>query len=259
MTPWVKRLLVANVLAFLLVQMAPAATLWFGFDPAQVLARPWTLLSYMFLHDRGFAHIFFNMLMLFFFGPRLEERLGSVTFIRFYLLCGVAGAVVSMVFFPIAPFGIMIGASGAVFGVVLGFARYWPREQIYVWGIFPVQARYLALFMVASSLFFGFAGARDGIAHFAHLGGLAAGWVFLRAWESRRKGRVKEKSSLSRPSRPSGKEVDLMTRWRGIPKERLHEVNREELEKLLAKIADQGVKTLTKAERDFLDRIANSV
>lgn len=255
MTPWVKRLLVANVLAFLLAQMAPAAEQWFAFAPARILAQPWTLLSYMFLHA-GFAHIFFNMLMLFFFGPRLEERLGSLAFIRFYLLCGVAGAVVSVAFFSIAPFGAMIGASGAVFGVVLGFARYWPREQIYVWGVFPVQARYLALFMVASSLFAGFAGARDGIAHFAHLGGVAAGWVFLKAWERQRKGRVKEKPSLSRPS---GKEADPMTRWRGIPKDRLHEVNREELEKLLAKVADKGIKTLTKAERDFLDRLANSV
>lgn len=259
MTPWVKRLLVANVLAYLLAQMAPAAAQWFEFAPTWALVRPWTFLTYMFLHG-GFTHILFNMLMLFFFGPRLEERLGSAAFVRFYLLCGVAGAVVSLAFFPFAPFRAMIGASGAVFGVVLGFARYWPREKIYLWGVLPVPARILALFMAASSLFAGFSGARDGIAHFAHLGGLAAGWVFLKAWERQRNVRVKEKqkSSFQRPS-GKGKEVDPVTRWRGIPKDRLHEVNREELEKLLAKVADDGIKTLTKAEREFLDRIANSV
>lgn len=255
MTPWVKRLLVANVLAFLLAQIAPAVVQGFEFAPAHVLVRPWTLLTYMFLHA-GFTHIVFNMLMLFFFGPRLEERLGSLIFIRFYLLCGIAGAVVSVIFFPFAPFGAMIGASGAVFGVVLGFARYWPREQIYIWGVFPVQARILALVMVAFSLFAGFSGARDGVAHFAHLGGVAAAWVFLKAWERRRNFHVKEKPSFHLPS---GKEPDPMTRWHGIPTDRLHEVNREEVEKLLAKIADKGIKTLTKAERDFLDRIANSV
>lgn len=255
MSPWVKRLLVANVVAFLLAQTAPQIVPAFSFAPAYAPMRPWTLLTYMFLHG-GFTHILFNMLMLFFFGPRLEERLGSPTFIRFYLLCGVFGAVVSVIFFAVAPFGAMIGASGAVFGVVLGFARYWPREQIYIWGVLPVQARVLALLMVASSLFAGFSGARDGVAHFAHLGGLAAGWVFLKAWERRRNVRVQEKSGFQRSS---AKEVDHVERWRGIPTERLHEVNREEVEKLLAKIADTGIKTLTKAERDFLDRIANSI
>ena len=94
MTPWVQRLLLTNVVVFFLSLAFPALVMDFGLVPVAVLYRPWTLVSYMFLHG-GWGHLFLNMLMLFFFGPRLEERLGSRTFIWFYLACGVGGAILS--------------------------------------------------------------------------------------------------------------------------------------------------------------------
>ena len=252
MTPWVRRLLVTNVVAFLLTMVNPGFVQDFGFIPLAMLFRPWTLVTYMFLHG-GFAHIFFNMLMLFFFGPRLEERLGSKTFIWFYLSCGVGGAVLSFA----TPFALVIGASGAIFGVVLGFARYWPREDIYIWGVLPIQARMLAIFMIVVSLFAGFTGAQAGIAHFAHLGGLVAGWIFLKQWERRRHRRVVERP-VSPLRAPGVKETDAIERWEAIPRERLHEINREELESLLRKANELGIKALTPNEREFLDRMAES-
>ena len=89
MTPWVQRLLLTNVVVFVFSTVFPALIMDFALVPMAILYRPWTLVTYMFLHG-GFMHVVFNMLMLFFFGPRLEERLGSRTFIWFYLVCGGA-------------------------------------------------------------------------------------------------------------------------------------------------------------------------
>ena len=253
MTPWVKRLLVANVVIYLFSRVSPAVMSDFGFIPQLALLRPWTLVTYAFLHA-NFPHVLFNMLMLFFFGPRLEERLSSATFIWFYLVCSVGGAVLS---FALSPGAMVVGASGAIFGVVVGFARYWPRENIYIWGILPVQARILAIFMVASSLIAGVMGAQDGIAHFAHLGGLVAGWIFLRRWERRRHRRV-VKPTVRRQKAAPVEDGDAVQRWEAIPRERLHEINREELEGLLRKVGKAGAQALTSDEREFLDRMANS-
>ena len=141
--------------------------------------------------------------------------------------------------------------------MVVGFARYWPRENIYIWGVLPIQARVLAIFMVVSSLWAGFAGASDGIAHFAHLGGLVAGWIFLRAWERRRQRRV-----VKQPARPRKVSIvvdlEALERWKSIPRDRLHEINREEVDKLLRKAHRSGARSLTNDERDFLDRMSGS-
>jgi len=250
MTPWVKRLLMANVVMYFVTRLAPGLVQGLALVPAFIPYQPWTLVTYMFLHG-GFTHILFNMLMLFFFGPRLEERLGSRTFIWFYLACGVGGALLSFM----TPFSAIVGASGAIYGVVIGFARYWPREDIYIWGILPIQARMLAIFMVALSLFAGFTGAQDGIAHFAHLGGLLAGWVFLKSWERRRKQRVARPRTAR--ARMSGiRDADAIQSWEAIPRESLHEINREEVDYLLTKVKKMGVASLTAEQRAFLDRMA---
>ena len=253
MSPWVLRLLAANVVIYLFSRFSPAVMADFGFVPQYVLFRPWTLVTYAFLHA-NFPHLLFNMLMLFFFGPRLEERLGSRTFMWFYLACGAGGAVLS---FALAPGAMVVGASGAIFGVVVGFARYWPRERIYIWAILPVQARILAIFMVVSSLLSGIGGAQDGIAHFAHLGGLLAGWIFLRSWERRRHRRV-VRPTVRRQKVAPVQDSEMIRRWEAIPRERLHEINREELEHLIRKAGSLGVQGLTSDEREFLDRLANS-
>src|SRR5665811_2185138 len=129
LTPWVRRLLIANVVLFLAAQ--PGTWLFYQLTlvPYAVLYRPWTLVSYMFLHG-GIGHIFFNMLALYFFGPRLESRLGGRDFLTLYFLSGLGGAVFSFLFARQYP---VIGASGAVYGVLLGFAMFWPREKIYLY------------------------------------------------------------------------------------------------------------------------------
>src|SRR5688572_29169562 len=97
LTPWVKRLLLANGVVFIATWIFPWLIAYLAFQPSAVILRPWTILTYMFAHG-GFWHIFFNLLALFFFGPPLEERWGSREFIKYYLICGLGGAALSFLF-----------------------------------------------------------------------------------------------------------------------------------------------------------------
>ncbi len=245
MTRWVTRLIIANTVMYLLSTAAPQVVTALMLVPADVLQRPWTLVTYMFLHG-GMWHILFNMLGLYFFGPRLEEELGGRDFLLLYFISGLAGALFSF----LTPHAAIIGASGAVYGVLMGFAFFWPRERILIWGVIPVEARWLVIIMTALSLFGGFSGG-DSVAHFAHLGGFAGGFLFLK-WHARNARAVKFQASLEVPP-PSGADV---RRWSGINKETMHEVNRAELERIQAKIQGEGVASLTNSERTFLNRFS---
>ena len=245
LTPWVLRLLIANIAVYLLTMAAPRLVEVLMLVPALVLERPWTSVTYMFVHG-GMMHIFFNMLGLVFFGPRVEDELGERDFLLLYFLSGISGALLSV----ITPFTAIVGASGALYGVMMAYAYLWPRSQIYIWGVMPVQARWLVVIMTAMSLYGGFSGS-DGIAHFAHLGGFLGGYLFLR-WRSRRSVQrsIAVPADLSVPSR-----ADLH-RWGRIDRNTLHEVNREEFDRIQSKIREVGAGALTPAEREFLDRFS---
>lgn len=254
MSRWVLRLILANVAAFFLMTQAPAEVVErFVLVPGMVLVRPWTLISYMFLHG-GFGHIFFNMLALYFFGTRLENRLGGGPFLGLYFSSGIAGGLLSLLFSPTAS---VIGASGAVFGVMLGYAWFWPRDQILIWGIFPIEARYLIVLTTALTLWQGFTpGAGGGIAHFAHLGGYVGGYLYLRFM-----GRVSGVERFRRASRAPAPRLETSSgaveRWKKIKRDDLHEVNRDELDRILDKISASGIASLTTGEREFLDRFSS--
>ncbi len=249
MTPWVLRLLMANGAMYLVTLSMPALVAALAFVPALALQRPWTLITYMFLHG-GFWHLGFNMIALFFFGPRLEQRLGSRQFLVLYFASGVVGALLSLVF---SPWAAVIGASGAVFGVLLGFARYWPRDQILIWGIFPVEARWMVAGLTVLALFGGFSGGGGGVAHFAHLGGFLGGWLCLKWFEYSSPARQFQRKAAAAPRESL---ESALGRWRRIRRESLHEVNREELDRILDKISAQGLETLSPSERDFLERFS---
>ncbi|MGH7562581.1 MAG: rhomboid family intramembrane serine protease [Gemmatimonadales bacterium] len=252
MTPWVLRLLLANVAVFFLQVALPPLTYGFEFRPALALTRPWTVVTYMFLHG-GLTHLLFNMLSLYFFGPRLEDRVGSGHFIRLYAVSGILGALLSLVFSPNAA---IIGASGAVFGVMLGFAYFWPRDPIYIWGVFPIEARWLIAFMTVMALLGASrAGGGDMIAHFAHLGGFVGGWLYIKLMQRRsglEKFRRQGRPATPRLETPSG----AMERWSRIRRDDLHEVNRDELDRILDKISAHGIGSLTPGELEFLDRFS---
>ncbi len=251
MTPWVTRLLFANAAIYLLQMSMPAITRDFALIPVLGLLRPWTFITYMFLHG-GLGHIFFNMLALFFFGPRLEERLGSRSFLILYFASGITGGLLSLLFTPNVA---IIGASGAVFGVMLGFAMFWPRHQILIWGILPIEARWLVIILTGMALFSGFGGRGGGIAHFAHLGGFLGAWAYLKFLEVRSPSRQwQRKVSVPKPVvETTGSAMD---RWKRIRRDELHPVNRDELDRVLDKISATGLSSLSATEREFLERFS---
>ena len=256
MTPWVKRLLIANIVAFFATGASRELYALLLLYPPAVVVRPWTLVTYMFLHG-SLTHLLFNMIGLFFFGPRLESRLGSRAFLWLYFLSGLGGAVFSLVF---AREAAVVGASGAVYGVLLGFALFWPRERIYIWGILPVEAWLLATLLVFGSLYAGVnPGPGSRTAHFAHLGGLAFAFVYLK-WAEWRQGAAKRafRKQLKPDPSPRGLSGDrvALARWRGISMDALHELNRGEVERLLGKAERDGAASLSQSERDFLDRMS---
>ncbi len=250
MTPWVSRLISANAVMFLVSASAPVVQLRLSLVPVLVPQAPWTPVTYMFLHA-GIGHLFFNMLALFFFGPRLEARLGSRNFLTLYLVSGLVAALLSAVFTPMAR---IVGASGAVYGVLLGFARYWPRDVIYIWGVLPIEARVLVGLMTALSLWGGVSGSGSGVAHFAHLGGFLGGYLYLKLME-RRSGaaRFRAKAQPTAVTSPGGADV---ARWRRIDRATIHPLNRDEVDRLLDKISAMGIASLTPDERAFLDRFS---
>jgi membrane associated rhomboid family serine protease len=247
MTPWVLRLIIANAVMFVLSMIRPELLNALDFVPVYILARPWTLITYMFLHV-GVAHILFNMIALFFFGPRLEAELGSSRFLWLYFISGISGAILSFVFNPLTP---IVGASGAIYGVMFGFAHFWPRERLLIWGIFPIEARLMVLLMTGLSLFGGFGGSADGIAHFAHLGGFAGAFVYLQ-WLDKTSRGARFRATLSTPA-PRSSDIQ---RWMSIRREDLHEVNRTELDRIMAKLATSGPSSLTDEEQAFLNRFS---
>lgn len=252
MTPWTLRLIIANAVVFLLQGLFPVVTRMFVLVPALVLREPWTLVTYMFLHG-GLMHLLFNMLVLFFFGPRLEMRLGARHFLGLYFAAGLTGGLLSLVF-PVlfAPIQIL-GASGATYGVLLGFAMFWPREQILIWGIVPVEARWLVAFGTAISLFSGFGARGSGIAHFAHLGGFIGAFLYVKWLEHRSPARQFRRKATIVPRASGAQDV---ARWKSIRREDLHEVNRVEVDRILDKISASGIDSLTAGERETLERFS---
>ncbi|MYE68740.1 MAG: rhomboid family intramembrane serine protease [Gemmatimonadetes bacterium] len=178
MTPWVKALLIANGIVFLVTFIVGARPIFdlFAFSPARIWSRPWGMVTYMFLHA-GFWHLLMNCLFIFFFGPPLESRWGSNMFIRFYLICGLGGVLLSFAFSDAS----IVGASAACYGIMLAFAMIWPNTPVYIWGLVPVKVKWLVIFLVGISFLSAMGPNGGGIAHLAHLGGAIAGFLMMKS------------------------------------------------------------------------------
>jgi membrane associated rhomboid family serine protease len=239
-TPWVQRLLIVNVLVFFLQITVAGVTQQLELVPATMLARPWTMITYMFAHG-GFGHIFWNMFALYIFGPRVEQRIGSERFFVLYMISGISGALLS---FLLAKDAAVVGASGAIFGVMLAYARFWPRDRVYVYFVIPVEVRWLVIIYTVISIL-GFGG---GVAHFAHLGGFAGAMLYL-LYIDRHQGTKRFRRDASGP--PPAKD-SLLGNWRKVDRGSVHAVNREEVDRILDKISASGLASLTPQERLFL-------
>ena len=223
LTPVVKNLLIINCICFLPFILfdhwdprGPATTLLGGFYFNSPHFRPWQIVTYMFMHG-GVEHILFNMFALFSIGPTLEYSLGSKRFLNFYMICGIGAGILQMsvqaieVHNLVGSFTIpapqlqesyftaagnnaqklfdiynapLVGASGAIFGILVAFGLLFPNLELMMLFIpFPVKAKYFVSFYVLLEIYSGFAQRTgDSVAHFAHIGGGLVGFILIKIW-----------------------------------------------------------------------------
>jgi membrane associated rhomboid family serine protease len=144
---------------------------------------PWQLVTYAFLHG-SLLHLAFNMFGLYMFGSALEQVLGGRRYVVYYFACVLAAALTQLVVLQLSgTFVPTVGASGGVFGLVLGYAMFFPHHRVVLLiPPIPMSARTFAIVYALVELALGVFGSQEGIAHFAHLGGMAGGWLLLRHW-----------------------------------------------------------------------------
>jgi len=218
-TPVIKNLIIINVIFFLATQIIggpgrlPTLTLEFGaFYPGSPMFKPWQIITHMFMHSHsGLMHIFFNMFALYMFGVSLERVWGSKRFLIYYMVCGLGAfflheavnaweiyRLTGMIFPEPSDFPTdqdlvnyyyipVVGASGAVFGILLGFGMLFPNTRLQL--LFPpiaLKAKVFVFIYGALELFFAFSNSGSNIAHFAHLGGMLFGYLMLKKWQSER-------------------------------------------------------------------------
>jgi membrane associated rhomboid family serine protease len=193
LSPALKALIAANVAVFVIMWLMPAGARqavqeFLGLVPAALFQsfRVWQPVTYMFLHGT-IGHIFFNMLALWMFGTELERIWGTRFFLRYYFITGIVAAMTTIVV-SLLPFAttarmfdsVTIGASGAIYGLLLAYGLTFPNRPIYIYFVFPIPAKYFVMIMGFIALLSAMGDEGGGIAHITHLGGLVAGYVMLR-------------------------------------------------------------------------------
>jgi membrane associated rhomboid family serine protease len=241
-TPVVRWLLILNILVFIPSFLIPSfkhlCEEYLAVLPisAWYMIQLWRPITYQFLHD-GFFHIFFNMLVLFFFGPMLEQVWGSRRFAFFYLGCGAAGGILFtlLVIFHILGVGVMVGASGAIYGLLAAGAILFPNLRVYVMGVFPMPLSVLAILLVVFSVL-NFLGGQNAGGEAAHLAGMAAGalYVVWRPWMDR----IRVKRSTGNWQKRLDEESRL----------------RKEVDRILDKVHAYGIQSLTWREKRTLKK-----
>jgi membrane associated rhomboid family serine protease len=188
-TPAVKALLYANVAVYLTSLFFPAIVVWLGLVPKLVIEHRfiWQPVTYMFVHARTPTHILFNMLILWMFGVELERMWRTKFFVKFYAITGIGAGLISILV-SLLPFAVtratydanIIGASGALYGLLLAFALYYPNRPILMFFFFPVPAKYFVAILGAIAFVTSVEGS-SGVAATTHLGGLLVAYLYLQS------------------------------------------------------------------------------
>jgi len=263
LTPVVRNMLIANGAVFA-VQLAfyyalggyrqghayaDPVTAWLGLSPATGVfhGRVWQIFSYMFVHSlRDPMHILFNMLYLWMFGVSVEQRMGSRDFAWMYFISGVGAGVLTCVFPPF--WGTTtIGASGAIFGVLLAYGLLFPDRLILLFFIIPVKAIYMVMGLIGVEVMYLVTQLNDGVAHITHVSGVLFAYVFLRY-----QGRIMNAVPRVSPPNPAQAVKRVV--------EKVEEMSDAEeqrrVDQILDKINKEGIQALSRSERAFLKRRA---
>ena len=252
--PAIKWLLLANVTMFI----APRVLFsdldifhrLFGLVPVMIWDKfyLWQLVTYMFLHG-GLLHIIMNMFILWMFGSELERTWGSREFAKFYFIAGIGAGVLNVLFAAFRPataFIPIIGASGAIYGILVAYAILFPERYVYVYFMIPVKVKYLVIFLVALEFFSTYQ--TDGVAHFAHLGGALVGFLYLK-YELRWRLNRWSPANLIRKAKA---EAMAKKREEGM---RLM----DEVDSILDKINKVGYDNLTRREKKVLEKASDKL
>ncbi len=248
-TPAVKNILFANAIVFL-IQFLNTDLYYYLTENLSLHAysviyqfKIWQLVTYMFLHA-GFWHIFFNMFIFWMFGVELEREWGSKEFYKYYFICGIGAGLVNILLTSKDPSAIgTVGASGAIYGIMVAYALYYPDRQVFIYFLFPVKVKYFVGFMAILSFLSTMNTQSDGVAHAAHLGGIVVGYSYLRF------GRIGNKlKKLLRSSKGKTK----FTYRQGGDDAQL-EYYRQKINELLDKINRVGYLNLTAEEKKLLE------
>lgn len=240
-SPTVKYLIMANVILFLLdsflerSQGISIARL-FGLVPRLFWhGMFWQPVSYMFLHG-GFIHLLFNMFVLWMFGGPLESVWGSKRFTTYYFICGIGAGVLNAAIMPNSPIP-TVGASGAIYGLLLAFGMMFPEQMIFLWFLFPIRAKYFVIIIGGIELFTALSQPNSPVAHFAHLGGMLFGFIYLK-WHI-----IRGKTHGWTSNRESRRKIRIV--W--SRNEEMHRLQKE-VDELLDKINEHGIESLTPGE-----------
>ena len=162
----------------------PLMTRLFALNPFAFIRRPWQIVTYMFMHG-GVFHILFNMYTLYIFGSVLENIWGTKKFLIFYFVTGIGAGLVHVgVQYLTGDFALTVGASGAIYGILMGYAMLYPDSRLTL--LFPpisMKAKWFVLIFAGIELLLGVTGSQAGVAHFAHLGGLVFGFLLIMYWK----------------------------------------------------------------------------
>jgi membrane associated rhomboid family serine protease len=286
MTSAVQALIAINVvILFLQMTIVPSDAMQgaLGFNFASAPSRWWTVLTYMFVHH-DFWHLFWNMYALFLFGPRLEHLWGTKKFSFFYLLSGLGGLICYSLFFRDSG-SLLLGASGAIFGVMGAYALQWPKQEVYLFWVLPMRVLTLVLILVGFNLamgVFGLAGGGTDVAYFAHLGGFIVAWLYMRTPPSvsieQLRQRISQVPDTEDPpraipralprSRERVEEIDeIVAKSKAIAAKRPatitparkaapRDLKAEDVNRVLDKISAEGLESLTSEERGILEEMS---
>ena len=247
------RIIIANAVMFILTLMpiGRLVTVYLALTPKLVLTRgyAWQMVTYMFLHA-DFWHITLNMFVIWMFGRTLEQIWGGKRFLKFYLACGLGGALFSFLFAYNTP---VIGASAASYGILLAFAVMFPNQRLLLWFVIPVKARNLAIGLAILSLVMGIRGGGN-IAHFAHLGGMAAALIMLRGEYQFRRLHNFISSKFSKMPVKISFDGDKQDGGRPEPPAGGQESDMDKIDSILDTISDKGYENLSETERRILER-----
>ena len=220
--------------------------------------RPWQLITYMFMHG-GLMHLLFNMLALWMFGMELENTWGSRKFLTYYFLCGIGAGLSNLFIGPLfAPPAPTVGASGAIYGVLIAFGILFPDRPIFIYFLLPIKARYFVILYIALEIYAGVSSSHDGIAHFAHLGGAAVGYVYLLVDERRAPfssfiAHARERMVSSHQHAGGGyasSDVSDAKYYDIVDRE--ERTSQQQVDEILDKISKSGYQSLTEKEKKIL-------